>query len=216
MPFFSAKGQQWIFSRTGEWSPIQKLSDLGTRNQLPSLVVQARPAQDACELLKCMPDRAVVESILNNFQSSLFGLIFPIIDNVLFRYTLDMAYAPADGQETPVHVSAKACVLAFMSFVGLTRTACTVDMNVNPDACAMTATHLLADVFEDASVMSLQTVFMLVCGPIPHVHSFDLTIGVFLATAPISDLLWSSTNSHDAACCGLSKSRAAWRAPLCP
>ncbi|KAH8670627.1 hypothetical protein BGZ61DRAFT_363274 [Ilyonectria robusta] len=161
MPFFSAKGQQWIFSRTGEWSPIQKLSDLGTRNQLPSLVVQTLPAQDASELLKCMPDRAAVESILNHFQSSMFGLIFPIIDHVLFGYTLDMAYAPADGQETPGHISAKACVLAFMSFVGLTRTACTVDMSVSPDECATTATHLLADVFEDVSVMSLQTVFML-------------------------------------------------------
>lgn len=100
----------------------------------------------------------------------MFGLVFPIVDNVLFGYTLDLAYAPADAQETPENISAKACVLAFMAFLGLTPMACTVDMNVNPDACATTATHLLAYVLEDASVMSLQTVFVLVYCPIPLIH----------------------------------------------
>lgn len=115
----------------------------------------------AAELYE-LPDRALVERCSAWFQQCAFRLVFPAIDHVLFGDTIALAYEANDGTLSLENISAKACILAFISIMCLFQGESPLPTDIDCDACALRAHHLLSDVLEDASLVSLQTVIMLV------------------------------------------------------
>jgi hypothetical protein len=159
MPLLSDEGKNWIASRTGE----QVLFQTGPQLLLtPSPTLSTHHFSDSLDLWS-LPDRSVVETIFDAFTNSSFRLVFPVVDPVLFKDTIKLAYNGWFG-ETPSleHMSCKACVLAFVSIISLFKGALADLPPVNTDLCAAKARYILTDVLEGSSLATLQVAFMLV------------------------------------------------------
>ncbi|KAH7112251.1 hypothetical protein B0J13DRAFT_590915 [Dactylonectria estremocensis] len=153
MPLFSEEGQAWILSRTGEATAFQKLKALNKRQQVQPPTLSLSHLHGSLEQLYELPDRSIVEQGIYWFQNSAFRL-----DSVR------MAYEPWEGPLSLERISAKGCVLAFLSIMCVFNGDLTWRPIVDSDACAVKAHYLLSDMVEDASIVTLQTVFML------HMH----------------------------------------------
>ncbi|KAB5549446.1 hypothetical protein GE09DRAFT_1204368 [Coniochaeta sp. 2T2.1] len=164
IPLFSEEGQAWIFSRTGEAIAFQKLKALNKCQQVRPLTLSHSQLHGSLEQLYELPDRNIVEQGIYWFQNSAFRLVFPAIDTVLFHESVRLAYEPWEGPLTLELISAKGCVLAFLSIMCVFNGDSTWRPIVDSDACAMKAQYLLSDMVEVASVVTLQTIFML------HMH----------------------------------------------
>ncbi|KAH7117191.1 hypothetical protein B0J13DRAFT_613259 [Dactylonectria estremocensis] len=164
MPLFSEEGQAWILSRTGEATAFQKLKALNKRQQVQPPTLSLSHLHGSLEQLYELPDRSIVEQGIYWFQNSAFRLVFPAIDTVLFQDSVRMAYEPWEGPLSLERISAKGCVLAFLSIMCVFNGDLTWRPIVDSDACAVKAHYLLSDMVEDASIVTLQTVFML------HMH----------------------------------------------
>jgi len=103
-----------------------------------------------------------VDKIFNIFNHSAFSLVFPLVDKVLFEDTLTLAYQP-HSESIPLEcVSAKSCVLAFVSNIYLYQRREVEIPYLAGNACAIKARRLLSPTLEEASLTNLQAVFMLV------------------------------------------------------
>ena len=165
VPHFTASGEQWIHSRTGQWPRFGDIygSETAAPPGLPvaastlySLSNRSYQGHDAQ-----LPSRWVVQSLLDEFIASDFSLVFPLVDRVLFEETAKLAYS----RQKPLmceYVGAKACVFAFVSMASSNFPDLEAASHIDPDACAKEAQILLADFLEDASITTLQTMFMLV------------------------------------------------------
>ncbi|KAK4086446.1 fungal specific transcription factor domain-containing protein [Purpureocillium lilacinum] len=164
VPHFTASGEQWIHSRTGQWPRFGDIygSETAAPPGLPvaastlySLSNRSYQGHDAQ-----LPSRWVVQSLLDEFIASDFSLVFPLVDRVLFEETAKLAYS----RQKPLmceYVGAKACVFAFVSMASSNFPDLEAASHIDPDACAKEAQILLADFLEDASITTLQTMFML-------------------------------------------------------
>ncbi|CAM1502204.1 Fc.00g041880.m01.CDS01 [Cosmosporella sp. VM-42] len=164
IPLFSEEGQRWIYSRTGDDTSFERLSAFGARQRFLPPTLSASRFHGTVEQLYELPERVIVEESLDWFYQSAFRLVFPVIDRVLFEVTIAKAYEPWEGQPSLEAVSAKGCVLAFLSIMCIFHGDFTPVPLVDSDACAIKAHYLLADILEHTSLMSLETVFML------HMH----------------------------------------------
>ncbi|KAH6976596.1 hypothetical protein EDB80DRAFT_757568 [Ilyonectria destructans] len=119
LPSFTQKGLEWISSRTGGAASCSRLAQLGAEHQMSSrTLTYSLPVinrQGSFNLSNAMSDRSITERLLRDFKGSVFGLVFPVIDQVLFIDTLDLAYQPNDGRITVERITSTACVLAFLS-----------------------------------------------------------------------------------------------------
>lgn len=104
-----------------------------------------------------------MQSLLQTYLCSDFWLVFPLVDGVLFEETVRRAYAPQSTLQPLEHISAKACVFAFLSIASTHFPDSEAAEYVDPDVTAKEAQMLLSDFLEDTSITTLQTVFMLVC-----------------------------------------------------
>ncbi|KAH8721764.1 hypothetical protein BGZ61DRAFT_416094 [Ilyonectria robusta] len=125
-------------------SPSRLFTSLGTLNDLPS--------------------KASVKQALNTFSASAIGLVFPLVDPVLFEGTITKAFEPCDGTPSMDRTSARACVLAFLSAMHFLQAHAGVLPSVDGHMCAAKVFHALSDVLEDVSIVTLQTILML------HIH----------------------------------------------
>ncbi|KAF7560408.1 hypothetical protein G7046_g3743 [Stylonectria norvegica] len=182
IPSFSKEGQNWIHSRTGVESAFQKLNTFGARQRVVPPTVSPTQLFASSEELYQLPDRYIVEEFLHAFQNSAIRLVFPIVDHVLFKDCIELAYEPYEGPPTLELIGAKASVLAFLSVMSVFRDEMVHLPQVDYDACAVKAHCLLSDILEDTSLTSLQTVFML------HMHQ------------NFSGRLQSATMLHAVAC----------------
>ncbi|KAB5513067.1 hypothetical protein GE09DRAFT_981493 [Coniochaeta sp. 2T2.1] len=164
VPLFSEEGRAWIFSRTGEAIAFQKLQALNKRQRVRLLTLSHPQLYGSLEQLYELPDRSIVGQGIYWFQNSAFRLVFPAIDTVLFQESVRLAYEPGEGPLSIERISAKGCVLAFLSIMCAFNGDSTWRPIVDSDACAMKAQYLLSDMVEDASLVTLQTIFML------HMH----------------------------------------------
>lgn len=164
IPFFSEKGQQWINTRTGETDLFR---DLSGPQPLQSFAVSPSSSNGFIGTLHTLPDRSIVEELIHEFQNTGFRLVFPVIDRILFADTVELAYSEGKNAQSLENITARACVLAFLSILVLFQANEGKHFDVDSDSCAMKAYYLLSDVLEDASINSLQTVFMLVCSSQP-------------------------------------------------
>ncbi|KAH7113640.1 hypothetical protein B0J13DRAFT_411282, partial [Dactylonectria estremocensis] len=164
IPLFSEEGQAWIFCRTGEATAFQKLKALNKRQQVQPPTLSLSHLHGSLEQLYELPDRSIVEQGIYWFQNSAFRLVFPAIDTILFQDSVRMAYEPWEGPLSLERITAKGCVLAFLSIMCVFNGDSTWRPIVDSDVCAIKAHYLLSDMVEDASIVTLQTVFML------HMH----------------------------------------------
>lgn len=164
MPLFSEEGQAWIFSRTGEATTFQKLKAFNKHQQVQPPTLSLSHLHGSLEQLYELPDRSIVEQGIYWFQNSAFRLVFPAIDTVLFQESVNLAYEPWEGPLSLERISAKGCVLAFLAIMCVFNGDSTWRPIVDSDECAIKAHYLLSNMVEDASIVTLQTVFML------HMH----------------------------------------------
>lgn len=183
-PHLTPRCEQWIRERTGQRpkfhdlhpgdSPQPHLSDT---DNVPTLVSAAAEVKQMG-----LPERWILNSLVSEFTNSDFSLIFPLINPVLFEETLWLAYS-LDEMEPPLEQNtAKACVLAFLSLAGSHFPTGHGASHINGDSCARGAQILLADIIEDASITTLQTILMLVCiiSLVQSDISADSSLGNFL------------------------------------
>lgn len=102
----------------------------------------------------------MTQTLFYSFLRSGFSLVFPVVDRVLFEDTLRIAYSTPDDTSDPEYIGAKACVFVFVAIASAHMLE--GSMYVDSDACAKQGQLLLSDCLEDASITTLQTVFMLV------------------------------------------------------
>ncbi|CAG9991729.1 unnamed protein product [Clonostachys byssicola] len=155
----SEDGRKWIQSHTGESvsSILFETTDEVPRSSLPHEDADSMSKN----LEKPLPPRDMVEGILGVFASSAGPLIFPMIDPILFKETLDLAYQ-VPGM-TPEHVrwGAQACVWAFVAIIYLFRGRLGIQPPVDGDMCADTAQSLLVATSKDVNLATLQTSLLL-------------------------------------------------------
>lgn len=116
-----------------------------------------------------LPDRKVVEQYFSFFLSSEFRRAFPLVDPVLFRQTLDLAYGRQYGESENglsfEQVTAEACVFAFLSVISLLEEERTERFpeipSIDTDMMAAKAQMLLPLTIQALDITSLQTSFML-------------------------------------------------------
>ncbi|KAH6695442.1 hypothetical protein F5X68DRAFT_244065 [Plectosphaerella plurivora] len=154
MPMLSEEGRQWMSSRTGEDVSFERFRPVATQNawmNVPGFI------SDNGEL----PDRAITEMALEGYLNAACRLIFPMVDGVLFKDVIDDAYDESEGPIPMSRLTAKSCVLAFLSIAFLFRTSTSPMPDMDSDTFAMRAHYYLPDIMEDNTLVGLQTTFML-------------------------------------------------------
>ncbi|KAM5346974.1 hypothetical protein ACJ41O_009979 [Fusarium nematophilum] len=164
MPMLSEEGRRWISARSGEEVSFRKFQPPAARHRLMVPTASASHFYESPSGLYELPDRKIVEKILDVYVHSAFRLVFPIIDRVLFEDNLELAYGSQDAPLSLERMSAMSCIFAFVSIICLFQGRVSGIPYLDSDACAMKAHYLLTDALEDVSITSLQAVFML------HMH----------------------------------------------
>lgn len=163
-PHLTPHCEQWIRERTGQkprfhdlysddW-PLSHFSE--TDGITTSVPAKAQVKQTL------LPKRCILDRFVSEFTNSDFSLVFPLINSALFEETVRLAYS-SDKREPPLeHISARACVLAFVSMAGSHFPTAHSVSHIDGDSYSRDAQILLADIIEDASITTLQTIIMLV------------------------------------------------------
>jgi hypothetical protein len=154
VPFFSAEGCRWFFSRTGREpsfpSPFMNLLPW-QRAEPPTLIVSEN---------RTLPERRVVEQYYSAFRSSSFRLSFPLIDDHSFKEAVHLAFTPQYEQSAAAAVvAAKACVLTFLGVMILMDGKLEVLKGLpilDAEQCMNKAQHMIHQVMQDTNVMVLQ------------------------------------------------------------
>jgi hypothetical protein len=169
IPFILPEGQEWVQSRTG-----QKLAfDQFTSNRAPwekqrvqnsNAMLMHLQAPDALDL----PNRQHIEFSFDVYRTSLMQRVFPVVDPVLFWNTIDAAYKERFSGSDGAHVSSKACIFAFATFVSGLCNPCFLDQGkklprFDEESCVLKARYLLCQVLQEPPTLDgLQAVTMLV------------------------------------------------------
>ncbi|KAG6039421.1 hypothetical protein E4U41_002663 [Claviceps citrina] len=95
------------------------------------------------------------------FHSLRFSPVFPLINPLLFKETVRLAYSAGGAEPMLECMAAKACVLAFVSLSSSHFPVSKASADIDGDFCAKAAQMLIADIIEDASVSTLQTILIL-------------------------------------------------------
>ncbi|KAI1491413.1 fungal-specific transcription factor domain-containing protein [Biscogniauxia mediterranea] len=153
MPLFSPNGQRWIQARTGDVPAFPKLTGAPWENKS----IQEAFLHPVSNLE--LPDRKVTEEYFSMFCTRGLQFVFPVVDPVLFKDTIDDAYEPWEISPSIKIASAKACVLSFLSFVSLME-GTLESAPIDCDTCAIKAQHLLPQIFLENSIITAQVGLM--------------------------------------------------------
>ena len=157
IPFFSDEGEKWIQTRAGSASTFRTLSATKLPwQQRKQRQLSAVPLDDDLEL----PDRSTVGAYFSVFCNSALKLVFPIIDVDSFESTISQAYDTRQNSQLLDVISAKACVLSFMSIVVLMQGKLEPYPTVDSEQCAAQARRLIPDIMLEANCASLQVCTM--------------------------------------------------------
>jgi len=203
IPFLSSEGQKWIASRTGESAPLQSLSVAPPRRH------GVHPAFWCANTVHsegmALPDRHVVEEALEMFTSNPFKRIWPAVDGILFRQTIDAAYDNGAGRCSLEAVAARACIFSFLGLLSLHHMYPKSMPTLDSEECAVQAQHLLPQVLHETSLDGLQTCFMLalyhlLLGQLQKAAVFHSVACRMMFTLGANTIVvppWSSLAGHD-------------------
>lgn len=177
-------------TKTGQLAAFDKICAFGPpwqnhrrpiTSQTSSLPTQSHSSTD-------LPDRALVEEYVSAYSDSIVRRVFPFIDPVLFEETLKTAYEPPPETLSPSGVaSAKAAVLAFLSFVQIFGLDGETPLPMDAEACAAKSHWFAPQRVQELTLDSLQTTIMLVRPLIPA-----LIVGLAKNPVSLSLVLWRS------------------------
>ena len=173
IPFLHQEGRKWVESRTGQSFPPGKLSHTLAPWEMehvpPPLLLTTPPAKNMFEL----PDRSVVQDHFEYFCRSVGKSVFPVVDDVLFAETIEVAYQQPQSEACSGHASIRACIFGFLAFVSALSTCdhcpeeaqrTTLSSRVDPETFNVKAQLLLPLVLQEpASVEALQMITTAVC-----------------------------------------------------
>ncbi|KAH7007176.1 fungal-specific transcription factor [Ilyonectria destructans] len=192
IPSFSADGIRWIQSRTGEPPAFLGSEGVGGALQashLPGLPPLSTGPQQLSSWLE-LPDRKIVLEYLRVY-SELVWAQFPVLDPVLFRQTVELAFEPQSSSPSVEQTGAKACVFIFLTVMSSMREETSeLIAQVDGDACAAKAQYLLPHTLLAVNIVTLQTTFLLAmyqafCGQLPAAvvnHSLACRIAIMLGS----------------------------------
>ncbi|KAI1497599.1 fungal-specific transcription factor domain-containing protein [Biscogniauxia marginata] len=149
MPLFSPNGQKWIQARAGESPAFPKLTGPPWENKS----VQEAFLHPVSNLE--LPPRKVTDEYFLMYSDRGLEFVFPVIDTVIFKETIDTAYEPWEISTSVKVAGAKACVLSFLSFVSLMEGT----LESTPIDCAVYAVkaqHLLPQIFLENNIITVQ------------------------------------------------------------
>ncbi|KAI0120592.1 fungal-specific transcription factor [Xylariales sp. AK1849] len=155
IPMFSSNGQTWIQTRTGQTPTFPELGVTPWHNKQHAYEASLSQVLDL-EL----PDRKITEQYFSIYCTSPMRFIFPFVDTVLFKHTIDVAYDVWHGPFSTEPASAKACVLSFLSLTCLMEGKLDTTP-IDSDTCAAKAQYIFPQLLLDTNVTGLQTVLML-------------------------------------------------------
>ncbi|RAL03246.1 Zn(II)2Cys6 transcription factor [Aspergillus ibericus CBS 121593] len=157
IPCFSHDGYEWVRSCTGESGTFEDVWSHKSQNHVPHLTPP--PQNGYIPVTPDLPDRTLVEQYVRHFFTSFECLVFPVVDEVLFRDTVDLAYQPCQGALPVGITSARACVLAFLAFIAELDPSPHLP-HVDSAVYAAKAQHLLPYMLHDVSLPTLQNFVM--------------------------------------------------------
>lgn len=111
IPILFECNQKWLRSKMAENTPLYSMQQqpVYEPNLSPSCLFTSLGT------LNGLPNKATVKQAFNTFSASTIGLVFPLVDPVLFEDTITKAFEPCDGTPSMDRTSARACVLAVLS-----------------------------------------------------------------------------------------------------
>ncbi|KAG5932429.1 hypothetical protein E4U59_007484 [Claviceps monticola] len=147
IPHLTSYCEQWISERTAQKSNFRELFSKNGHESNDLIRVpephmnSGIPTQSAG--YPFLPEKRILESPVADFTASEFSLVFPLINRVLFEETVRLAYTEDDA--VPYHFPASPAAA-----------------EIDGEVCAKAAQLIIADITEDASITTLQTVLILV------------------------------------------------------
>ncbi|RDW78587.1 putative C6 transcription factor [Aspergillus mulundensis] len=168
IPFILPEGQEWVQSRTGQKLAFDQFTSSRApwekqRVQNTNAMLRQLQGSNALEL----PNRHDIELGFNTYRASLMQRVFPAVDPVLFWKTINSAYKERPSGSDGAHVSSKACIFAFATFVSGLCNPCLLDTGrvmprFDEEACALKARYLLSQILQEPPTLDgVQTVIML-------------------------------------------------------
>jgi hypothetical protein len=167
VPHLTADCEQWIREKTGQEPRFRHLaSGDSPQSHLYANdgIAIVAPANDPANEQPRLPRKWILDSLIAEFSSSDFSLVFPLIDPTLFVETARLAYSEDGMAPSLERTTAKACIFAFVSLAGSHFPTAIGASEINSDACAREAQILLGDIIEDVSVTTLQIILIMVSG----------------------------------------------------
>ncbi|KAH6892407.1 fungal-specific transcription factor domain-containing protein [Thelonectria olida] len=108
-----------------------------------------------------LPEEVLVRQVLEQFSKSSMRLIHPVIDPVLFEETITQAYSSEEDQFSVDGISARACVLAFVSVMCYLQGNSGIFFSVDCTVYAAEAYRIVSGLLDTADIVVLQTITML-------------------------------------------------------
>jgi hypothetical protein len=179
IPIFSEEGIRWLSTRTDQNVKLAEFF-IPVDDPSPLSLVQRVSYGEICDL----PEQDEARRILTGFFDSPFRLAFPILDEVLFETTMEIAYEPVESNAaSATQLSAKACVLATLSITAWWSNASHDNTwEIDTEMCAAKAHLLLVNLTESISLNTLQVIVLLVS--ITHCSLFSTTVRYLLTQYP--------------------------------
>lgn len=174
IPIFSEKGIKWLSTRTDQ---NVKRDEFLIPVTDPSPLSLIKSPEEIYQL----PDQDETRRTLNAFFESPFRLKFPVIDESLFKSTMQVAYDPVDrNMASAIQLAARACVLAVLSITAWSTESHHNTQNIDTEMCAAKAQIILVNLTENISLDTLQAIILLVrriyCSSFSTLIRFPLTL----------------------------------------
>jgi hypothetical protein len=155
-----SEAQKLVRSLVGHSVNLQDLS-------MPSLPWQrygrekSYPEPEMQNPLK-LPDVNILNEYVLSYGTSPTRLSFPIIDLVLFKSTISLAYE-ISSTHSPGASSARACIYAFLSLPGVWDLHATHPLSIDSRELVSAAERYIPQIIQEETMDGLQAILMLVC-----------------------------------------------------
>ncbi|PHH82756.1 hypothetical protein CDD82_4921 [Ophiocordyceps australis] len=163
IPQLTCQGQEWVYSRTGQHACFQSSNPHCPHGHTQPSTAASYPGPPPCGYRGPevrLPESWAVQTMLAEYLDSDFSLVFPMVDGVLFQETIRLA-CKSEYPQSVEEQSAQACILAFLCLRSSNFPEFEPIAGINVDACASQAQALLFNHLQDASIVTLQTLIMM-------------------------------------------------------
>lgn len=158
-PLFSAQGEQWVQSKTGQEFSFGKLQLFNcSASFLPSLASMVPSSEES----RNIPEKNMVQKLATIFFKSSLHLIFPVLDETLFTTAIELAYQHVQATTSHLKMMANAFVMAALPLMSCVQETTHLISQADGIMYAAQAHQLLGCVTERASIMGIQIVLILV------------------------------------------------------